>query len=64
GFGVFKPALAELVVEKLSPINAELLRLEADPAHVESILKAGAERASVVADAVVKEVKEIVGFVV
>ena len=64
GFGVFKPALADLVVSKLAPINAELARLEADPGHVEGILKAGAEKAAKIADPIVDEVKEIVGFVV
>jgi tryptophanyl-tRNA synthetase len=63
GFGAFKPALAELVAEKIGPIGAELRRLEADPAHLDAILKAGAERADVVASAVVREVKEIVGFI-
>ena len=62
GFGVFKPALADLVVDKIGPIGAELRRLEGDPAHVEGILKAGAERAAAIADRTVAEVKDIVGF--
>ena len=62
GFGAFKPALAELVVEKLSPISAELRRLEADPGYLQSVLSDGAERAAAVADPVVAEAKEIVGF--
>lgn len=64
GFGVFKPALADLVVEKLSPIETELRRLEADPGHLDAILKGGAERAADVATPIVREVKEIVGFIV
>ena len=64
GFGLFKPALADLVVEKVAPIGAELNRLEADPGYLKSVLEGGAERASEVADKVVREVKEIVGFVV
>lgn len=64
GFGAFKPALADLVVEKIAPIGAELNRLEADPAYLKSVLDEGANRASEIADKVVKEVKEIVGFVV
>lgn len=62
GFGVFKPALAELVVDKIAPIGAELKRLEADPGYLQSVLTDGAERAAAIADPVVKEVKEIVGF--
>ena len=62
GFGVFKPALADLVVEKISPISEELRRLEADPAYLQKVLTEGAERASAVAEPVVRDVKEIVGF--
>ena len=64
GFGVFKPALADLVVEKIAPIGDEMRRLEADDAYLTSVLKAGAERASALADPIVKEVKETVGFLV
>lgn len=64
GFGVFKPALAELVVEKISPISAELNRLEADPGYLSGVLRDGAERAAAIADPIVRDVKEIVGFLV
>ncbi|MEQ8652363.1 MAG: tryptophan--tRNA ligase [Kiloniellales bacterium] len=63
GFGVFKPALADLVVEKIAPLAAELRRLEADETHLAAILMKGAERAASIAGPTVKEVKEIVGFV-
>jgi tryptophanyl-tRNA synthetase len=63
GFGRFKPALADLVVDKIAPIGAELRRLEADPGHLARVLKDGAARARVVADRTIAEVKEIVGFV-
>ena len=64
GFGVFKPALAELVVEKIAPIGDEMRRLEDDPAYLQSVLTEGAEQAAAVADPIVREVKEIVGFLV
>ncbi len=62
GFGVFKPALAELTVEKLAPINAEMRRLLDDPAHIDAVLADGATRARAIADPVYAEVKRIVGF--
>ena len=62
GFAAFKPALSELAIAVLSPIAAELRRLMADPAHVDSVLAAGAERAAEIADPVVDEVHEIVGL--
>jgi tryptophanyl-tRNA synthetase len=62
GFGRFKPALADLVVEKIAPIGAEMRRLEADPGHIRDILHKAAERARAVADPTISEVKHIVGF--
>jgi tryptophanyl-tRNA synthetase len=62
GFGHFKPRLAELAVEKLSPIGTEMRRLLADPAEIDRILEAGAERARAVAAPVMAEVRRLVGF--
>ncbi len=62
-FSVFKPALAELAVEKLAPIAAEMKRLVQDPAHIDSVLAEGAGRARVIAAETMKAVKDIVGFV-
>ncbi|MEO1136677.1 MAG: tryptophan--tRNA ligase [Pseudomonadota bacterium] len=62
GFGAFKPALADLVVEKIAPIGEEMRRLESDPAYLERVLKKGAEKASAVADPIVRDVKDIIGF--
>jgi tryptophanyl-tRNA synthetase len=62
GFGVFKPRLADLAVEKLSPIGAEMRRLLADPAEIDRVLEAGAERARAVAEPVMAEVRKLVGF--
>jgi tryptophanyl-tRNA synthetase len=45
GFGDFKPALADLLVETLRPIREKFLRLKSDPAATDAILKSGAERA-------------------
>jgi tryptophanyl-tRNA synthetase len=62
GFGVFKPKLADLAVEKLSPIGGEMRRLLADPAEIDRILAAGAARARAVAAPVMDEVRKLVGF--
>ncbi len=45
GFGAFKPALAELAVETLRPVRARLDRFAADPAELDRLLDAGAEKA-------------------
>jgi tryptophanyl-tRNA synthetase len=62
GFGAFKPALADLAVETLGPVGAEMRRLMADPAEIDRVLAAGAERAAAVADPIVAETKRLVGF--
>ena len=45
GFGVFKPALAEVTVAHLSPITARFREILADPAEIDRTLAAGAEKA-------------------
>ncbi|CAA9410155.1 MAG: Tryptophanyl-tRNA synthetase [uncultured Rubrobacteraceae bacterium] len=49
GYGDFKKDLAEVVVEKLSPIRERTLELLDDPRELDGILEAGAERAREVA---------------
>lgn len=61
-FGQFKPALAELAVEKLAPINAEMRRLLDQPDHVDQILEQGADKAREIAQETMREVREIFGF--
>ena len=62
GFGVFKEALADVVVAHLSPIAAETRRLLADPGHVDAVLRDGASRASALAEPIVSEAERLVGF--
>ncbi|MDJ0995393.1 MAG: tryptophan--tRNA ligase [Dinoroseobacter sp.] len=62
-FGTFKPALAELAVEKLSPISAEMARLMDDPAEIDRMLADGADRAREIAHPILKRTYEIVGMV-
>ena len=45
GFGSFKPALGELLVSKLAPINARFVVLRADQAALDAMLRDGAARA-------------------
>lgn len=49
GFGAFKPALGELLVETLRPIATRLNELKSDPAAIDAALEAGAARASALA---------------
>ena len=62
-FSVFKPALADLAVEKLSPITNEMKRLMEDPAYIDNVLEKGAVRARAIADPILARVREIAGFI-
>jgi tryptophanyl-tRNA synthetase len=62
-FSRFKPALADLAVAKLAPIADEMRRLLADPGHIDAILKDGAARADAIAQPVLANVKQVLGFV-
>ena len=63
GYGVFKPAVAEAVVELLRPIREETTRLMADKAYLEGIYKTGAERAQYLAEKTLRKVHKKVGFI-
>ncbi|WP_434054531.1 MAG: tryptophan--tRNA ligase [Roseibium sp.] len=61
-FSTFKPALSELAVGKLSPMTDEMRRLMDDKSQIDSVLKTGAEKASAIAEPVLKDVRKIIGF--
>ena len=63
GYGVFKPAVGEAVVELLRPIREESERIMADKAYLESVYRTGAERASYLANKTLSKVYRKVGFV-
>ncbi|MBM6937550.1 tryptophan--tRNA ligase [Pseudoflavonifractor phocaeensis] len=63
GYGVFKPTVGEAVVETLRPIREEAARLIADKAYLEQVYRAGAERASYIANKTLRKVYKKVGFV-
>ena len=61
-FSAFKQDLADLAVAALGPIQDTMRRLMADPGHVEDVLRQGAARARELAQPVLAEVHETVGF--
>ncbi len=63
GFGAFKPALADLAVEQLAPMAAEMRKLLDDPSHIEAVLRNGADRARALAQVTMREVRDVIGFV-
>lgn len=62
GYGVFKPAVGDAVVELFRPIREEAQRLMADKAYLEDTYRQGAERASRIAGRTLSKVYKKVGF--
>jgi tryptophanyl-tRNA synthetase len=62
GYGDFKKDLSELVVNSLKPLQDKYNELIENPEKLEQILKNGAEKARLIADKKLKEVKEKVGL--
>jgi tryptophanyl-tRNA synthetase len=62
GYGTFKKDLAEAVVAVLEPIQARYAEIRSS-GELRQILKEGAERASEVANATLRDVKQAMGFV-
>ncbi|MCU1406454.1 MAG: trpS [Glaciihabitans sp.] len=62
GYGDLKKAVAEVVVETFEPIRARALELLDDPAELDRILSANADRADAIARPKIAEVYEKIGF--
>ena len=63
GYGDFKAAVAEVVVEYLRPIRSRALELLDDEAHLIKVLHAGADKARAVASATVADTYKNLGLV-
>ena len=63
GYGQFKPAVADAVVETLRPNREEASRLLKDKAYLEGVYRDGAQRAGYVAEKTLRKVYKKIGFV-
>src|SRR5262245_42011683 len=63
GYGDFKKDLADVVVEFVTPFRDRTFELLGDPAELDAILRAGAEKAGAVAERTLADVYDRVGFV-
>ena len=62
GYGTFKTAVAQSVIDTLKPVQDEYNRILADKAYLEGVLKDGAEKARYQANKVLSKVYRKVGF--
>ena len=63
GYGDFKLAVGEACADGLRPVREEFAKLMADKAHLEAVMKAGADEASYFARKTLSKVKRKLGFV-
>jgi len=63
GYGKFKAAVAEAVIEKLKPVQQRYRDIRADESGLRAVLKDGAGRAAARADRTLKRVHEALGFI-
>ena len=62
GYGTFKSAVAEAVVEMLRPVQERHAELADDPGEVMRILADGAQRARAISEPILQRAKDAVGF--
>lgn len=62
GYGDFKTAVAEAIVEELRPVKAEFDRLIADKAYLTACMEDGAKKASYFANKTLRKAMKKVGF--
>ena len=63
GYGAFKPAVGEAVIEAMRPIREEAERMIADKAYLKDVYTDGAQRAQSVARRTLRKVCKRIGFV-
>ena len=63
GYGDFKAAVGESVVELLRPIQEETARILADKAYLQGVYRAGAEKAAHMANRTLGKVYKKIGFI-
>ncbi len=62
GYGVFKDAVADAVIEELAPIQARYKEISADKAYLEQVMNSGAQRAAALANRTMLKVRKKVGL--
>jgi tryptophanyl-tRNA synthetase len=62
GYGDFKSAVAEAVVEEIRPVQERFKELAADKAYIDKVIEEGAYKASRIANRTLTKVKKKVGF--
>ena len=62
-YSLLKTKLAELLINEITPVGKEIKKLLKDRQHLEKILKKGREKANIIAEENLKNIREKVGLI-
>ena len=62
-YSFLKTKLAEILIEEIVPVGKEIKKLSDDKAHLQGILKKGSEKANIIAEENLKNIRDIVGLI-
>jgi len=62
-YSFLKTKLAEVLVNEITPVGKEIQKLLKDKSHLKNILKKGAEKANIIAEENLKNIREKVGLI-
>jgi len=62
GYGDFKAAVSEVVIDEIRPIQENYKKLSADKEYIDKIIKEGAEKAYYIANKTLNKVKKKIGY--
>ena len=62
-YSFLKKKLAEILIEEIVPVGKEIKKLSDDRAYLKEILKKGSEKANIIAEENLKNIRAIVGLI-
>ena len=62
-YSYLKTKLTEILIDEITPVGKEIKKLLGDKSHLEQILKKGKEKANIIAEENLKNVREKVGLI-
>ena len=62
-YSFLKTKLAEVLIEEIAPVRGEIKKLLNDKSHLIKILKKGSEKANIIAEENLKNIREKVGLI-
>ena len=62
-YSFLKKKLAEILIEEITPVGKEIKKLLNNKSHLKDVLKKGSEKANIIAEENLKNIRDIVGLI-